>query len=66
MPDKIIETPFTSGEPVNLKAASIICGKLEQYAKIEWIIDDYKSQSRRNVFTMAKYFRRILEVFEEV
>ena len=38
--------------------------KLEQFAKIKKIIDEYKRQSSSNVFTNDKYFRRILEVFE--
>ena len=64
MEDKIIETPFTSEEPLNLKAAAIICGKLQRYNEIEQIIDEYKRQPSGNAFTNDKYFRKILEVFE--
>jgi ribonucleotide reductase beta subunit family protein with ferritin-like domain len=38
--------------------------KLEQYAKIKQIIDEYNRQPSCNVFTNDKYFRKILEVFE--
>lgn len=64
MADKIIEAPFTSEEPVNLKAAAIICTKLQRYNEIEQIIEKYKKGNSRNVFTNDKYFKRILEVFE--
>ena len=39
--------------------------KLERYAKIVSIIDEYKRQPSGNAFTNDKYFRKILEVFEE-
>ena len=39
--------------------------KLAQYTKIKQIIDEYKRQPSGNVFTNDKYFRKILEVFEE-
>jgi hypothetical protein len=64
MTDKIIEASFTSEEPVNLKAAAIICTKLQRYNEIEQIIEEYKKGNSSNVFTNDKYFRRILEVFE--
>lgn len=66
MEGKIIEAPFTSEESVNLKAAAIICTKLQRYNEIEQIIEEYKKGNSRNVFTNDRYFKRILEVFEEV
>ena len=38
--------------------------KLERYAKIARIIDEYKRGTSRNAFTNDKYFRKILEVFK--
>ena len=38
--------------------------KLERYAKIVSIIEEYKRGNSRNAFTNDKYFRKILEVFE--
>lgn len=38
---------------------------LERYEKIEQIIDKYRRQPSGNVFTNDRYFREILEVFEE-
>ena len=64
MEDKMIEVPFTPDEPLNLKAATIIYGKLQRYNEIEQIIEEYKKGNSSNVFTNDKYFRRILEVFE--
>lgn len=64
MTGKIIEAPFTSDEPISLKAASSICTRLQRYNDIEQIIDEYKRQPSGNVFTNDKYFKRILEVFE--
>ena len=64
MKGKIIEAPFTSEEPVNLRAASVICDRLQRYDEIEQIIEEYKRQPSGNVFTNDKYFKRILEVFE--
>ena len=64
MEDKIIRAPFTSGEPVTLRAMAQGISKLERYEKIEQIISEYKRHPSRNVFTNDKYFRRILEVFE--
>ena len=64
MEDKIIKAPFTSGEPITLRAMAECSSKLERYEKIEQIISEYKRQPSRNVFTNDKYFRRILEVFE--
>ena len=65
MEEKIIEAPFTSGEPVTLRAQLAQCSsKLERYEKIERIINEYRRQISGNVFTNDKYFRRILEVFE--
>ncbi len=64
MADKIIEAPFTSEEPVTLRAMAKCMNKLERYEKIEQIISEYKRQPSRNVFTNDKYFRRILKVFE--
>lgn len=62
---KIIEVPFTSGEPVTLRAMMAECmSKLERYEKVEQIISEYKRQPSGNVFTNDKYFRKILEVFE--
>lgn len=66
MEDKIIRAPFTSGEPVTLRALAERSSKLERYEKIEQIISEYKRQPSGNVFTNDKYFRRILELFEEV
>ena len=64
MEGKIIDVPFIPEEPINLKAASVICGRLQRYNEIEQIIEEYKKGTSRNVFTNDKYFRRILEVFE--
>lgn len=64
MEGRIIEAPFTSEEPITLKAASSICTRLERYNDIEQIIEEYKRQPSGNVFTNDKYFRRILDVFE--
>ncbi len=61
---KIEEVPFTFDELHNLKAASIICTRLQRYNEIEQIIEEYKKGNSSNVFTNDKYFRRILEVFE--
>jgi len=64
MEGKIIEAHFTSGESIDLKAASTICDRLQRYDEIEQIIEEYKRGTSRNVFTNDKYFKRILEVFE--
>lgn len=61
MKEKIIEAPFTSGEPVSLRA---IYSRLRRYNEIEQIVEEYKKGTSRNVFTDDKYFKRILEVFE--
>ena len=64
MEGKIIEAPFTSEEPITLRAASAIYDRLQRYNEIEQIIEEYKKGNSSNVFTNDKYFRRILEVFE--
>ena len=66
MGDNILRASFTSEEPFTLKAMVECMSKLERYEKIEQIINEYKRQPSRNVFTNDKYFQQIIDIFSEV
>ena len=66
MEDNIIKAPLTSEEPWTLKAMAEAFDKFERYERVKKIVEEYKRQPSGNVFTNDKYFKRILEVFDEV
>lgn len=76
MTDKIIEAPFTSEEPITLKAASAICNRLQRYNEIEQIVKDFNNTrdsspmveracAEYTKIEKAECFDRILELFKE-
>lgn len=60
--------PAFDGEDTNYDVATIedAVKIIEQYSKIKKIIDEYNRGISGNAFANDKYFRRILDVFNEV